>query len=235
MKKQLILIILLTFSLHVFGQHNIGVKINGGVSKISNSLISSNSNLAVQFAPSGHGGLFYYLNLDDRSIIGAELLFMQIEGKDQFKINYFDLNGSGQGTETIHKHISYLCFPIYYGFKFNKFTFNLGIQSSLVISSSNDVKWEVTFNGDVNTWDNKLSELNIDSYDFGPRAGIIFNLSDKFAIEGTYYFGVYNILDNGEQSQSWRVQQGTIGIRYNFLVVKKSKMNRNRLTRAPMI
>ncbi len=223
MKKQLTLIIFLTFSLQAFGQHNVGVKINGGVSKISNSLNSPN--LTVQLAPSGYGGLFYNLNLGDRSIIGAELLFMRIGGKDEFTIKYFDINGNivGQGTETIYKNISYLALPIYYGFKFNRFAINLGIQSSLVISSSSRVKGEATSNGGATSWDEKLGELNINSYDFGPRAGIIFNLTDKLAIEGKYYYGVHNILNNNEQNLSWKVQQGVIGVRYNFLVVKKSK------------
>ncbi|MEO6169242.1 MAG: hypothetical protein ABIO46_04725, partial [Chitinophagales bacterium] len=60
-------------------------------------------------------------------------------------------------------------------------------------------------------------QLNIDAFDFGPRAGLIFNLSDNFNIEATYYHGMNNILTNTlPDSWKWNVQQMTVGVRYKI-------------------
>lgn len=223
MKRKLTILLLLTINLTVFGQHNMGLKVNGGLSRISNSFNPSNSTWTVQFAPSGNSGFFYNLQLKNKSVIGAELLFVQIVGKEKIKIDLIDINGNNVGISTgnLYKHISYLSLPICYGFKFNKLTINVGFQTSFVLISSAREKGQSTHNGDVTTWDNKFKELNIDSYDFGPRAGVTYNLTDKFAIEGTYYFGVNNICGNDELNWTWRVQQATVGLRYTFLTTIK--------------
>lgn len=219
MKRKLTILLLLSINITAFSQHNFGLKVNGGFSRISNSVDPSNSTWTVQFAPSGHTGLFYNMQLENKSAIGAELLFVQIEGKEKLKMDLIDINGNNVGTITsdIYKHISYLCLPVYYGYKFNKLKINVGFQTSFALTSSGQEKGQATYNGDLTTWDNKIDELNIDRYDFGPRAGVIFNCTDKFAIEGTYYFGVNNILGNGSPSWTWRVQQATVGLRYTFL------------------
>lgn len=224
MKSKLTILLLLTINLTVCGQHNFGLKINGGLSRISNSLNPSNSTGTVQFAPSGHAGFFYNLNLNNKSVIGAELLFMQIEGKEKLKMDLTDINGNniGNSTSDLYKHISYLSLPICYGYKFNKLTINVGFQTSLVLTSSAREKGQATRNGAITTWDNKYKELNIDRYDFGPRAGVTYRLTKKFTIEGMYYFGANNILDNDVPNWTWRVQQATVGLRYTFLTTTKT-------------
>jgi len=216
----------MTINLTVFGQHNLGLKVNGGLSRISNSLIMSNGTNKIQYALSGHGGIFYNLHIGNKSFFGVELLVIQIEGREHLESDATDKFGNKTGTITndIYKHISYFGIPVYYGLKFNKLTINLGFQASFMLASSGREKGQAPYNGDVITWDNKFDELYIDNYDFGPRAGVTFNLTDKFAIEGTYYYGVNNILDNDESSPIWRVQQATVGLRYTFLRTTKNEI-----------
>ncbi len=229
MKRQLtVLMILLSINLTVFTQHNFGLKINGGFSKISNSFAASYPDWTIQFAPSGHCGLFYNLDLSDKSVIGAELLFTQIEGKEKLTIDFFDNKGNnvGYSTAKIYKHISYLSLPIYYGFKLKKLMINVGFQVSYVLTSSSRDKGQTTNNLGVTNWDNKLDDLNVPNYDFGPRAGVTFNLTDKLEIEGEYYYGVnnimsYNVLKSYDGKPAWRVQQTTIGLKYTFYTTKK--------------
>jgi len=55
-------------------------------------------------------------------------------------------------------------------------------------------------------------------YTFGPRAGLTYSFTDKFSIEGTYYFGTTNILKYvGDSDWAWKTQQATVGLKYNFL------------------
>lgn len=225
MKRQLTLLILLAINLAVFGQHNLGLKVNGGLSKISNTFQISNGTNKIQFAPSGLSGIFCNLHLGDKSVLGAELLFIQIEGREHSEFDAIDVFGNKTGTITddIYKHISYLGIPVYYGLKFNKMTINLGLLVSFTLASSGREKGRAPYNGEVLTWDNEFDELNIDSYDFGPRAGVIFNLNDRFAIEGAYYYGANNILDDDGPDWTWRVQQATVGFRYTFLTTTKKE------------
>lgn len=222
MKKQVTIFVLLIINFEVLGQHSLGLKINGGLSRISNSITPVNSIQIPRFTLSGKAGFFYNMQLGSKSFLGAELLFNQIEGKEKFEFDFTDENGNNPGyaTGTTYRHISYLSLPIYYGFKVNNLLINIGFQASLVLASSSRLKGLATTNDEATKLDNKF-ELHVDNLDFGPRLGIAFDLSDKFAIEGIYYYGVKNILSHPNPLVVWRVQQVTLGLRYSFLTTTK--------------
>lgn len=227
MKRQLTLLTMLIINLTVFGQHNLGLKVNGGPSKISYHGFSTFTTLKNQFALSGQGGLFYNLQLGNKAQFGAELLFIQIQGKGRTESDVTDPDGNPTGELQIANtwtHISYIGIPIYYGLKIKKLTLNLGFQVSFTLASGGREKVQVTDNGSIRTINRKFDKMNIDNYDFGPRAGVIFNLSDKFAIEGLYYYGINNILlGNNVPDITCRVQQATVGLRYTFMRTFKKK------------
>ncbi len=128
-----ILIILIIFNLSIFAQHNFGVKINGGLSKITENLNVTNTKTEkYYFKPSMQFGLFYNFNFK-KSLIGTELLFVQIEG--QHYKEYYVTDNFGNPTNSLIKdnvwqHISYLGIPIYYGFKIKKINFNCVLISN---------------------------------------------------------------------------------------------------------
>lgn len=218
MKNLLTILALLILNLTALGQHHLGLKVNGGISRMSNSSNPSNSTNTVHLAPSGNGGLFYNYELGGKSILGADLLFTQIGGIEKIE---FDLTSNGDiignTAGTMYKHISYLSLPIFYGIKLNDLTINIGFQFSYAITSSGRQKGEATINGERKTFDTKFDKLNIDPFDFGPRAGLAYSITDNFAIEGTYYYGINNIIAKDGPSWTWRIQQATIGIKYAFL------------------
>lgn len=117
--------------LNTFGQNQFGVKASGGLSKITNSDEFVNITHSTPFVPSGQFGFFYSHPLHEKSSLGAELLFSQIEGKD---IIDFDLDDLGENTTHVtnvtFRHISYLSLPVYYGFNSKKLTINVGFQIS---------------------------------------------------------------------------------------------------------
>src|SRR3990172_2928331 len=67
------------------GQHDIGVKLAGGWSKISTNINSSPPH-EFKFMPFYQGGLFYNFHFKAKSIIGAELLFSKIAGKEHSEL-----------------------------------------------------------------------------------------------------------------------------------------------------
>jgi hypothetical protein len=218
MKRFFLILISFKICLATFGQFDFGIKVTGGLSKITANRYLSNTTSKYFFVPSGQVGFFYNRNFLKKSIIGADLLLSEIRGKEEMKSSY-NLGGPALefGISNLNYRIFYLSFPIYYGFKIKSFTINLGTQTSLALASRATWISKRTYNGSIiNTEGN--GKLNIDLYDFGPRVMLTFNFLEKFAIEATYYYGINNIMSNtAPPSWNWKVQQITFGLHYRFL------------------
>ncbi len=209
------------FSNEVQGQSKFGIKASGGLSRIINSMKSENAALNTQFAPSGQAGLFFTFQFEKKSMLSAEFLLSQIEGKEILETKndeniWFQQLDNGYFKNMNYRHITYLSLPIYYGLRFNRLTINAGFQGSYTFSSSGRSKSEATLNGTTYTSDEKMDNINIKKIDLGPRAGIIYQFIEKLAIEGTYYYGFNNIQKGDAPIWKLKVQQITFGIRYTL-------------------
>jgi hypothetical protein len=222
MKRAFVIIILIISNLTLFGQHNFGINLNGGISRIGCDYYPYRAQRSL-FSVSGQSGLFYNLFLGKRTILGTELLFIQIEGKEKTQVypyGYDPYLFAGQGNADLYQHISYLGIPIYYGIQLKRWNINIGNQASYVLTSSGKEIGSLTRKSVDSIWDNKIKKLNIPNFDFGFRAAIVYKLSGTFSIEGTYYYGFRRILGYAYQSlRTFRtnIQQLTIGLRYSFL------------------
>ena len=188
----------------------------------------SNATLTIPFVPSGQGGLFYNLQLGPKSLLGAELLFTQIEGKEKLEMDLYTLNESGRvylgyRKDNLYRHISYLSLPVYCGFKINRLMINAGFQISYSISSSGREKGEGVIEGENIKINIKTNDINIKRFDYGPRVGIIYSLTDKIAIETTYYYGLNNIQKGDPKFGKLKVQLVTLGIRYRLWKTEATK------------
>ncbi len=229
MRKLFSLLTLLIIDLTAFGQYEIGLKANGGLSCISAKLNSTQITQKFYFVSSGQGGIFSNFHLGDKSLLGTELLFMQIEGKEHSEISVPDQYGNPTGqsiSEVIWRHISYLSIPIYYGYKIKKLTINFGVQTSFMLTNS--VHSEIQSSIPLVYVTPPSAKLDIDSYDFGIRAGLGYSLTTKFAIETTYYYGLNNILKSNTTNSIWKVQQMTVGLRYNFFTTRQKSETENK-------
>ena len=216
--------IILVFVLYVVcltanGQHSVGVKINGGWSKISTKLNSSQLSQEFKFVLSYQAGLYYNFHFQNKSIIGFELLFSKIAGKEHSEQLVTDQYGNSTGqliTNDNTLHISYLSIPIYYGFNYKKLNFNIGLQTSYTINGSAENKTNTPDgNGGFLNFDSDTNKLPIKNYDFGIRAGLFFDLTKRISLEIAYNYGLTN--NYKYSSAKWKIQQFTIGIRYTLL------------------
>lgn len=229
MKKLLqltyILAIITTFNLNTFGQHQWGVKVNGGLSKITTTWEDPNSTFTTPFVPSGQAGLYYNLLMGKRISLGAELLFSQIEGKEKRETDLVDAEGNNVGHATffIYRHISYLSLPIYIGFNITKLTIHAGLQLSRNISGSDNDKHDGIINGEQFKSESKSINNPFSKYELGPRAGIHYRLSDRLVVEGTYYYGISNIDKGVPMINELKVQQMTVGMRYALCTKESGK------------
>ena len=189
--KKLISLFFLIFAINitVSAKYDFGIKVNPGLSKIVTEDPDDS-----RFSFSGNAGAYFQIQLNNILVLGAEFLFVQINDLEKHEFEGTDENGNPTGefyTSDIWRHVSYVGLPIYCGIKFKRFTINVGFRTSLYLSSSGRSKF---YTKDKVYFDDKFDELNIDNYDFGIRIGILLALTERFKIEGNYYYGVNNLL-----------------------------------------
>jgi opacity protein-like surface antigen len=235
MTRQFITIIFLSFTIHLttLGQQDLGIKANYGLSYLNHEVVFKDSYGLIDknyYAFSFQGGLFYKLHLHNFSI-NAEILFMQIGGKEYREVPLVDQYGNiieVSASRTIWRHISYLGIPIYMGYDFKRLNINFGFQTNLLLLSSEKIKYESHYNGILYTSKDKYHGIGIDKFDYGIKAGLIFRLSDKFFIEANYYYGLNNIYKGNNVIMN--IQQMTIGLRYKFNSFGGNKDGRKEIT-----
>ena len=227
MKNILIIFTMLNFCSNIYGQQIIGIKLNGGISNISNTTNNGQTLKKIFYnQPSYNGGVYYSNLLNLRMKLGAEIIFTQINGKEYIEIPLTDNNNNPNGEfslDTIWRHFSYLGLPIYFGYNYKKMNLNFGFQANYRLGGNGREKGSVPSNGGNITWDNKLKNLSgIDKFDFGIRAGIIIDLYRNFGIEANYYYGLNNNY-RGSITSNWKMKnrQLAIGIRYNFFKINR--------------
>ena len=227
LKLTVILSIVIAFTLNTYGQHQFGVKVSGGISRIYGSLESQNHLpfiMSSSFSPSIQAGFYYNLPMSKNAAIGAELLFSHVEGGQTSK---WDDRGitflERYGSDFTYEQISYLSLPVYYGYTYKRLTINGGFQISYAFSSSgsNESSYEyIVIAEDGNRMkreggmNRELNDLPIKDFDFGPRAGAIYRLTNKLSIEGMFYHGIHNINQLKSSEEELKIQQMTLGIRY---------------------
>ncbi len=169
--------------------------------------------------PSFQTGAFYAYKGGDRLSLGAEILFMQINGQQYMVL---DISQPGSGTQTMSDNfvsrINYLAFPVYCAYGLNKISFNLGAQANFVLSSTGKENGQTIMNGVATNWQKKPSKLGIDNYSVGVKTGMVYYLNRRIAVDINYYYGFNNILESAALSKylTWKIQQISIGLRVSL-------------------
>ena len=228
--KKISLIVFASFvSFHAICQHNIGLKADGGLSRISNNYTIAYDDLSVRFAPSGNFGLFYMYKFGDKSSIGTEIILRQIQGREIWEGNTYSVNSNdiiGYHRSVVKKNVSYLSTQANYYVHFNKLAFNLGFQVSYAFDNSSRNKGYATYYSTNYTsyHNNKSSMIHILKFDLGPIIGATYNLNERISIEGKYYLGLRNIHQSSPYDQFdyvYKVHQISLGIRYKIKTFEK--------------
>ncbi|HEY3371571.1 MAG TPA: outer membrane beta-barrel protein [Prolixibacteraceae bacterium] len=231
-KHLFVLVCLIAINSWAFGQQQFGVKVSGGISRLYGALEDHNhppGTMTTSFSPSGQAGLYYNFPVGKNSAIGAELLYSHVEGGQTYQWNFKDDNYTdvksleSNGSDYTFEQISYLSLPVYYGYTFKRLTINAGFQISYAFSSaghneSNYVIIIIDENDDLykrgGGMNRELNALPIKDFDFGPRAGVIYRLTNRLSIEGMFYYGIQNINQITTSVEELKIQQMTLGIRY---------------------
>jgi len=212
-------VFLFAFSFKGVAQQTFGVKLNGGISKMSTSSDFTNVTQENYYRPSGNAGLFYNLQIDSTVLIGGEVLWVQIEGREHTVIPMEDMPNF-IGEHWIHdfdRHISYIGIPVYLGFKIKKLIINLGFQTSFkVVSKTNHKGQYPQGGGEIIIVEDDRDWIGIANIVLGLRGGIIFNLTNRVGIEANYYSWNDNTGGQSKYFGVWQGQQITLGFRYSL-------------------
>lgn len=224
MKKALFVIVFSVICAHLNAQHSFGVKASGGLSLLRTVYTDASDADEQKFRPqpSYQGGLFYAYLIKERFLLGLEANYLTARGKEMesFTVNYSSTS-RGEVRDTIWRNISYIGFPVYFGFNTGESNFSLGFQYNYYLSSNGKMHMTITNSGSPPTSSERsYEELNVDRYDFGVRAGYLYLIGNKLHVEVNYYHGLNNFLNTENLSRdawNWKAYQFTIGLRYSIV------------------
>jgi hypothetical protein len=212
----------LIVQLTALGQHEhyFGIKASGGLSYVSATSAELYCQTLTNFwRPSGQAGLFYNLRLKTKILLGADLLFSQVESKSH--VDYITPDTCAYpgpfARYNIHSlgHTSYISVPIYFGYNLKNFNINVGFQTSLLLINNAEGQAINADSGSITSADLKLG---IKTCDFGARIGLGYQFCKRFSIETSYYFSLINS-SKGDYyyATTSRVHQILLGLRYSIV------------------
>jgi Outer membrane protein beta-barrel domain len=221
MRQFISLCLALMANFTVPAQHQFGVKINIGSSLITHHFEtnpSQNETTANYPRPSGQAGFIYNYRFGQKFSFGAEALYIPIYGHEYLKLPFTDENGDNIGESENHtyRHIHYIGLPLYIGYHMKKLGVHIGFQANWALASGGKAKSKSTLNGTDYESESSLDELQINKFDYGPRVGLTYTLSDKWSLETNYYQGLTNLVkaSSFKSYLTVRIYQWSVGMRY---------------------
>jgi hypothetical protein len=217
-------LVFMFFCYTAIGQHNIGLKINGGICYFTTKAKTDRFQQTTQrfyLQPSGQTGLYYNFQFANKFSIGTEILFVPIYGKEYREIHYADYNGTLTGEyskNNVYRHVYFLGIPVYCGYNFKKVNINFGCQTNISLIGEGKDKGQAFLQGNSYTWDNKWEKFTTFYFDIGTYAAIRYAFIKELSIELNYYLGLTNLIKDRTLKNywKWKVQQLSVGVCYTF-------------------
>lgn len=222
MSKILLLCIALFVCVNILSAQNfiIGATANLGMSKITSNLPIS-GDYKVRFTPSGTLGVFLEKRIGAKSFLGAELLWVQMEGKevtdDKVLMGIVDSEPGVVGviSDQSNLHSSYIGVPFYYRLGLGKLGIKVGVQPMFFLFASSNYKASgEVYNAPYET-ESETKDIEFEKIDIGPKIGLDYSLNTRFRLRIDYYHGLTDITSD---TFPWERQnrQVTMGGQYTF-------------------
>lgn len=218
--KTVFLLIVLIWSFAISAQHDLGLGIDLGASRIYSP--EKHKGIEYKFFPSANLGAYYRFKPEEsKSNFCVELMISQIEGKLYSENDVIDMNFNvvGKKISYTYYHITNVSLPVYYGLQFQKIGLLFGAEIALPIYSAYNSRSESSYNDVNETTIYKGSPLYIDAFNFNGRFGFEWLATNKLLLKMSYSHGI-NIITK-QDGLLWKTQQISIGLRYSLM--KKQK------------
>ena len=227
LKKLLLFAILFSISNNAFTQNvKFGFTVNYAQSKNTNTTPFSEAES--KFTSSGNVGFFLEKKIANKSSIGLEALWVQIEAKQtENEILWTGTSittGEPAGfSNTEHRdHFSYIGLPIFYKFHLKKLGIKAGLQPMLYLFGSSNFSSNGELNGQpfADSSETKDIELN---HDYGPKIGIDYDLWRGIHLRVDYYHGLNNIFPDGTPD-FFEGKNRQVSVGFNFFFQSKKEI-----------
>ena len=224
-KRILFTAIVMSISMTVFGQLQVGAKLNIGLNYFVTNLDVNNNPPPTQkfsYCPAFNGGLFVNYYFSDKYVIGSDFIFNKVTGKEKLHLDFSDTDGNltgGYYNATIWRDISYISFPVFFGFKLKKtIVINIGAHFDYLISSKGHSYEEIFNYNEMTVYEKNYDSLHIDKCNYGARIGLMYPITKRFAIDINYCHIINNMFrDDAVDVFNWRYQHLTVGFKYSFI------------------
>jgi hypothetical protein len=205
----------------------IGCTGNIGLSKVTSN-IPIPDDYRVKFTSSGNLGIFLEKKIGQKSSLGIEALWIQIEGKEITKdivltvVNGQELEEIGVVSNKLKLHSSYIGIPIYYRGQIGKIGIKGGFQSMIFLFANSDHESIGEINGEPYEDEGKIKNIKFEQIDMGPKLGVDYKLNSKIRLRADYYHGLIDITSN-EFPWERKNRQINLGIQLEFGKEKKER------------
>ena len=144
---------------------------------------------------SGAGGFFYEQRFNQKSRIGAQLLWVQMNGRNHRIIHGSDSFGQFLVSFSgfLDTYSSYIGIPIYYQHNLGKIGLKVGIQPLFLLSASATSKKYSREDPNELEIFHHTENLDFSFVDFGPQFGVNYQLTERVRLAANYYLGLTNI------------------------------------------
>ncbi|GEM_PF-5639600 len=201
-------------------QHSLGVRLNGGFSRINIEESSTWESQSDEWDPAFAGGVFYTFKPMDYLRLSAGVGAHLISGT-RVNTGIIDYNGVDTVASDLNleRRITFANFFIAAGFEHGPLAVDIGLQFGSNIQAKENREQELTFISLDSTSTLSVSgrDLDLEQMDFGPMITIIYDINELFSIEGSYYQGLRDINPATNRGDIiWNTQRVGIGLRYHF-------------------
>jgi len=219
---------LIIFSSTAVGQIEAGLCLSMGPSRFIDKSFYGDSKTHNNAALSGKIGFFFEKEISKKSILGFELNGSIIRGKTRIESDVYGYSSGlylGEGYNEIHRKASYLTLPLYYSLRLSNLSLQIAIQVAVLVSDKNTQTFGVNGNDfyEIYGYDSYFGSIMVydiaTNVDYGFRLGANYKISDRLAIELTYYKGLKDIYSEAPSFYpiySLFTEQFLIGIRYTI-------------------
>ena len=217
-----LLLLLLTVGCCCVKSQNLEVGWTGsiGMSKVTSNLPIS-GDYKTKYAFSGNLGMFLEKIIGQKSRLGIEALWVQIEGKETTGQHILTATGPqgievvGFSTDKSTIHSSYIGIPVYYRYAFGNFGIKGGVQPMIFLFARAKDESKGEINNSPFETRSETEDLNFGRVDIGPKIGIDYGLNKKLRVRADYYHGLTDITAD-EFPWQRRNRQISLGLNYIF-------------------
>lgn len=197
-----------------------GVVGNIGFSKVTSAFVTP-GDFKVKSALSGNFGVFLEKRISQKSSLGMEALWVQMEGKEvstNRTLMAFDgqqLVNVGFISDASGLHISYVGLPFYYRIEFGKVGLKAGVQPMIFLFASDSYKGSGELYNEPFSTESRTKDIDLQRIDIGPKVGLDYQLNNKFRLRTDFYYGLTDIT-SGESFFQRKNRQVCVGGNYLF-------------------